>query len=151
MSNTYKGGPNTMRIGPYDFPDDLYYDREHNWARVEGDQLVQGFTAFGQAIAGEILYVEPPRAGRIVRQGEAIMSVESGKWVGRIRALAGGRIEEGNAALEAEPSLINRDPYGRGWMARLTISNAAELDNLLRASDPAFAAFMGEERAKYNK
>lgn len=140
-----------MQLGPYDYPDDLYYDREHNWARVEGGILTQGFTSFGQTIAGEILYAELPRVGREVQQGEAIMSVESGKWVGRIRAMAGGRVVEANAQLEANPALINRDPYGQGWMFRIQITNPTDLQNLLHTSDPALSAFIGQERARYNK
>ncbi|MFL7807101.1 MAG: glycine cleavage system protein H, partial [Anaerolineae bacterium] len=69
-------------IDQYEFPDDLYYDKEHVWARVEDDDIVTiGMTSFGQDLAGEIVYVEVPRVGRSVSKGEAFMSMESGKWV----------------------------------------------------------------------
>ena len=140
-----------MKIGPYDFPDDLYYDREHNWARVDGEAITQGLTSFGQAIAGEILYAEEPRVGREVKQGEAFMALESGKWVGRVRAMVSGRIVAANGRLEADSALINKDPYGAGWLARITLANPEELKQLLRPSDPAFAAFIAAERSKYGK
>ncbi len=140
-----------MKIGPYDFPDNLYYDREHNWARAEGQTVTQGLTDFGQAIAGEIIYAEPPRVGREVKQGDAIMSVESGKWVGRVRATVGGRISGANERLQYDSTLINKDPYGEGWLARITMADAQDLQKLMRAGDPAFAEFLAGERAKYNK
>lgn len=140
-----------MKIGPYEFPDDLYYDREHNWARVEGQTVTQGMTDFGQAIAGEIIYAEAPRVGREVKQGEAFMSLESGKWVGRIRAIVGGKITAANEALDLDSTVINKQPYGAGWLARLAMVDTDDLGGLLRASDPAFAEFIAAERARYNK
>ena len=76
-----------MKIDKYEFPDDLYYDGEHNWARVEGDVVVQGLSDLGQDLAGELVYVEVPRTGRKVEQGKPFMSMESGKWVGRVKAI----------------------------------------------------------------
>ncbi|HOG46102.1 MAG TPA: glycine cleavage system protein H [Anaerolineae bacterium] len=140
-----------MKIGPYEFPDGLYYDREHNWARVEGETLTQGISDFGQAIAGEIIYAEAPRVGREVKQGEAFMSLESGKWVGRIRAVAGGTISAANEDLEFDSALVNTDPYGAGWLAKIAVADAGELTPLMRAGDAAFAEFIAAERAKYGK
>jgi len=140
-----------MKIGPYDFPDDLYYDREHNWARVDGETVTQGLTSFGQAIAGEILYAEQPRVGREVKQGEALMALESGKWVGRVRAMVSGRVVAANSRLDADSALINKDPYGAGWLVRITLANPEELKQLLRPSDPGFASFIAAERSKYGK
>ena len=79
-------------IDQYEFPDDLYYDQEHVWARVEGNSVTIGLTQFGQDLAGEIVYVEVPRVGRQVGQGEAFMSMESGKWVGPVKAPAAVKI-----------------------------------------------------------
>ncbi len=140
-----------MKIGPYEFPDDLYYDREHNWARVEGNTVTQGETDFGQALAGEIIYAEAPRVGRDVKQGEPFMSMESGKWVGRIKAVVSGKISGANEDLEFDSTLINKEPYGGGWVAKIDMADPGELKNLMRASDPAFAEFIAAERAKYNK
>lgn len=140
-----------MKIGPYDFPHDLYYDREHNWARVDGQQVTQGLTSFGQAISGEIIYAETPRVGREVKQGEAFMSMESGKWVGRVRAMVSGKVAAANDQLDDDSALINKDPYGAGWLARIAMANPEDLQALLRPGDPAFAEFIAAERAKYGK
>lgn len=140
-----------MNIDKYEFPDDLYYDEEHNWARVEGDIVTQGLSDFGQDLAGEIVYAEVPRVGRDVQQGQAFMSMESGKWVGRVKAMVSGKIAEANEEIEWESVLINEDPYGGGWLAKIEAADLSELDNLMRPSDPAFAEFIAAEREKYNK
>jgi glycine cleavage system H protein len=141
-----------MKLDKYDFPDDLYYDREHNWARIEGSTVVQGMTDFAQAIAGEIVYAEAPRVGRAVERGKPFMSMESGKWVGRVKAIVSGKIAAANADLEFESSQINKDPYGKGWLIQVDAGNlVAELPGLLRVSDPAYAEFIQAERTKYGK
>ena len=139
-------------IDQYEFPDDLYYDKEHVWARVEEDSIVTiGMTSFGQELAGEIVYVEVPRVGRSVDKGEAFMSMESGKWVGRIQSPVSGEIAEANEEVEWESTLVNEDPYGEGWLARIEATDLGELDGLMRADSEAFAAFIAAEREKYEK
>ncbi|HID87845.1 MAG TPA: glycine cleavage system protein GcvH [Anaerolineae bacterium] len=138
-----------MDIGGFEFPDDLYYDKEHNWARVEDGVVAQGFTELAQAIAKEIVFVEVPRTGRKVTQGETFMSLESGKWVGRVRAVISGVIQEANEELEWEPTLINESPYDEGWFVKIEASDLGELDNLMRPSDPEFVAFIQAEMEKY--
>ena len=140
-----------MKIDQYEFPDDLYYDKEHNWARVEGNIVTQGMSDFGQDLAGEIVYAEVPRVGREMKQGQPLMSIESGKWVGRIKAIVSGKIAEANEEIEWESTIINEDPYGEGWLARLEAADLSELDNLMRPSDPSFAEFIAAEREKYQK
>lgn len=138
-----------MNISGFEFPDDLYYDKEHGWARVEDDVATQGFSEFAQAIAQEIVFVEVPRAGRKVTQGETFMSLESGKWVGRVKALVSGAIKEANEELEWEPTLINESPYDEGWFVKIEASDPGELGNLVRPSDPEFTAFIQAEMEKY--
>lgn len=138
-----------MKIGDFEFPDDLYYDKEHTWARVEGNTVTQGMTSYGQHLAGEIVYAEVPRVGRAVKRGEYFMSMESGKWVGRIRAIVSGKIAEANEELEWEATVVNQSPYDQGWLAKLEPSDLGELGGLMRASDPAFAAFIQGEMARY--
>lgn len=138
-----------MQISGFEFPDDLYYDKLHGWARVEGSTVVQGLTGFGQAIAQEIVFVEIPRAGRDVEQGQTFMSMESGKWVGRVAALVSGKIAEANEELEWEPSTVNQSPFENGWLVKIEMSNSGELDSLMKASSPEFKAFIEEEAAKY--
>jgi len=138
-----------MKIGNYNFPDDLLYDREHNWVRIEGKQATIGLTDFGQDLAGEILYAEIPRVGRQITVGEAFMSLESGKWVGRIKAIVAGKIVEANSEIEWESNLINTDPYGEGWLAKIEMDGPPQ--GLMKASDPEFAEFIAAEMEKYGK
>jgi glycine cleavage system H protein len=138
-----------MKIDQYEFPDDLLYDNEHNWARIEGDTATIGLTAFGQDLAGEIVYAEVPRVGRDLVQGEPFMSLESGKWVGRIKAIVSGKIAEANEEIEWESSVINEDPYGGGWFAKVQL--AGQPQGLYKPDDPDFVAFIDAERAKYGK
>lgn len=140
-----------MVIDQYEFPDDLYYDREHNWARVEGDIATVGLSDLGQALANEIVYVEPPRTGRLIRQGQPFMSLESGKWVGRVKAILSGEIIEANEELEWETTTVNESPYQDGWLVKVKLGDPGEVDGLLRTSEPALAEFVAAERAKYDK
>ena len=139
-----------MEIRGYEFPDDLYYDKLHGWAKVEDGKVVtQGLTQFGQAIAQEIVFVEVPRGGRDVEQGQTFMSMESGKWVGRIAALVSGTVSEVNEELEWEPTLVNESPFDEGWLVKIEASDLSELDNLMRADSPEWKAFIEEEAEKY--
>jgi glycine cleavage system H protein len=138
-----------MKIDKYEFPDELLYDKEHNWARIEGNVATIGMTDLGQGLAGEIVYAEVPRAGRAIKTGEPFMSLESGKWVGRVKAIVTGKIAEANGELEWDAALINTEPYGGGWFAKVEVSEPPA--GLLHASDADFAAFVAAERAKYGK
>jgi glycine cleavage system H protein len=138
-----------MQISGYEFPDDMYFDELHSWIRVEGSVVTQGLTEFGQAIAQEIVFVEAPRVGREVEQGQTFMSMESGKWVGRVAAMVSGEIAEVNEELEWEPSLVNESPYADGWLVKIEMSTPAELDNLMKADSPELKAFIEEEAEKY--
>ncbi|MHB0876384.1 MAG: glycine cleavage system protein H [Anaerolineae bacterium] len=140
-----------MKIDKYDFPDELRYDVTHNWARVEGDEMVQGMTVFGAKLAGEIIYVEPAAVGRRVKQGQPLLSVESGKWVGRVNATVGGEVVAFNQDLEWHPDSVNKDPYGKGWMVRIRPDDlTADLARLRQASDPEYRALIESERRKYS-
>jgi len=140
-----------MNIAGIECPEDLYYDRSHDWARVEGNVVVQGLTDFGQRIAQEIVFVEMPRVGREVEQDETFMSMESGKWVGRIPATVSGKILEANEELEWEPFLVNESPYDEGWLVKIEISDPSELDNLMRADSAEFKAFIEEQLEEYEE
>jgi glycine cleavage system H protein len=138
-----------MQVEGYTFPDGLLYDKEHNWVRIEGDAATIGITDFGQDLAGEIVYAEVPRVGRELKKGEPFMSIESGKWVGRINAIVSGSITEVNKEIEWESTVINEDPYGEGWFAKVKL--AAEPQDLLEAGDPEFAKLIAAEKEKYGK
>jgi len=138
-----------MDIGGFCFPDDLLYDRAHNWARIDGKTAIIGLSDFGQEIAGEIVYAELPLVGRDIIYGEPFISLESGKWVGRIKAIVTGRILEANEEIEWESTIINEDPYGEGWLATVELSD--EPQGLLKTDDPEFAKFIASERKKYGR
>ena len=138
-------------IDKYNFPDELYYTEEHVWAKVDGNTVTIGFSQLGQDIAGDILFVEAPNPGRVVAKGEAFMSMESGKWVGRVKAPVSGKILEANGELEWESGTVNKDPYGKGWLTKIVASNLDELKDLLRTDSPKFTEFIAAERAKYKK
>ena len=138
-------------IENFDFPDDLYYTKEHVWVKAHGNIITIGLSQFGQDIAGDILYVEAPREGREISKDEAFMSMESGKWVGRVKAPISGKILESNSELEWESDLVNSDPYGTGWLTKIEASDLSDLDTLLRADSPEFASLSAEEKKKYKK
>lgn len=138
-------------IETYDFPDDLYYTKEHVWAKADGYIVTIGLSSFGQDVAGNILFVEAPRQGREIAKDEAFMSMESGKWVGRVKAPISGKILESNSELEWECGLVNIDPYGKGWLTKIEAKDIKELDSLFKTSSPDYAAFIAEEKKKYKK
>jgi glycine cleavage system H protein len=138
-----------LQIGGYDFPEDLYYDDHHQYARVEGDVVTLGLNHFAQATAKEINYVGLPRPGRKVEQGKPIGSVESGKWVGRIYAPVTGEVIASNQALDDDPTLINQDPYDRGWIVKLRAADLGQLSALRRCTDPGFSDWFLAEAHKY--
>lgn len=140
-----------MKIDKYEFPDDLYYDNEHNWARVEDDVVTQGMSDFGQDLAVELVYVEIPRIGRRVEQGKPFISMESGKWVGRVKAIVSGEVVEVNEEIERESTLVNSSPYDEGWLVKIKADNLSELDGLFRPNTDEFKDFIAAEREKYGK
>ncbi|WP_338833254.1 glycine cleavage system protein GcvH [Neomoorella humiferrea] len=125
-----------LRVDKFNFPDDYYYDKHHFWARVDDDVVVMGMTEYATSMAGELVFVEMVEPGKKVQQDKAFMSIESGKWVGRVYAPVSGQILAINPELEFDPSLVNQDPYGEGWIAKIKPDNLeAELANLLRSDN----------------
>jgi glycine cleavage system H protein len=124
-----------MEIEGYQLPDDLYYHKEHFWAKVEGNTVTVGTTDFAQKLAGQIVFVELPSVGKAVEQGKPCGSMESGKWVGRIYAPISGKVEASNQDLEDSPEFINESPYEKGWMFKISASNLQEdLKNLMKGN-----------------
>ncbi len=132
-----------MEIEGLCFPDDLYYDEHHQWARAAGDTVTIGLTAYAQSVAGDVVFVDLPARGVAVGRGDAFASFESGKWVGRIYAPVGGVVVEVNGHLLASPRTINKDPYGEGWIARIRARDPQELQQLMRGE--ATRAFVQAE------
>jgi glycine cleavage system H protein len=139
-----------MEIEGYFFPDDIYYHKEHYWAKVEGGKVIMGTSDFAQKLAGQIVYVELPAAGRTVEQGKPCGSMESGKWVGRIYAPVSGKVEASNQDLEDTPELINDSPYEKGWICKITPSNLQEeLKNLMKGE--SLVEFIKSETKRVKK
>ena len=109
----------------------LYFTKEHEWIRVEGDIATAGITDFAQAQLGDIVFVEVPEAGRQVTQGGDAAVVESVKAASDVYAPVSGEVTEGNQALADDPSLVNSDPEGEGWFFKLRLADPAELDGLM--------------------
>jgi glycine cleavage system H protein len=139
-----------MEVRGYNFPDELYYDANHYWARVEGELVVMGTTDLTQKMAGEITFVDVPEEDDEVTQGKPFGSIESGKWVGRIYAVVSGEVAEGNEDLEDEPELINSDCYGEGWICKIKPSDLeGELAKLMQGE--AYAQWVAAEIDKLEK
>ncbi len=126
------------------FPEDLKYTREHEWARVKGKRVAVGITEFAQDQLGDIVYVELPSVGDEVKKGEAFGVVESTKAVSDLFAPVSGKVVEVNDPLADAPETINHDPYEEGWMIQVEISDPKDLDDLLTAK--AYASFVEEEK-----
>ena len=113
------------------YPDDLKYHKDHDWARIEGDQATFGITWYAQDALGEVVFVDPPEIGHQVSKDQAYAEVESVKAVSDVFAPLSGEIVEVNEGLAASPEKINEDPYGDGWMVKVRLSDPAEVDQLL--------------------
>jgi glycine cleavage system H protein len=116
-------------------PDDLHYSKDHEWVRVEGNVAVIGITDYAQDSLGDVVYVELPKAGEQFAANESFGSVESVKAVSEVFSPVSGKIVGVNDALQDEPEKVNQDSYGDGWMIRVEMSNAGEVDSLLTAAE----------------
>jgi glycine cleavage system H protein len=117
-----------------DYPDDLKYHAEHDWARIDGDTATLGITWYAQDSLGEIVFFDPPEVGTQIRKDEPYAEVESVKAVSDVIAPLSGEIVEVNSDLSSEPEKINEDPYGDGWLVRIRMADAAEADDLMDAA-----------------
>ncbi len=116
------------------YPSDLRYHEDHDWARIDGDLATFGVTWYAQDQLGEVVYFDPPEVGKTVRAGDPYAEVESVKAVSDVIAPLSGEIVEVNAALSDDPEAINDDPYERGWMVKVRLSDTSEVDGLLDAA-----------------
>jgi len=114
-------------------PDDLKYTQDHEWVRVDGDVVTVGITDFAQGELGDIVFVEIETEGEELDKGETFSTVEAVKTVSDLFMPVGGEITEFNEALADDPELVNKDPYGEGWMIKVKVADTAELDELMDA------------------
>jgi glycine cleavage system H protein len=126
------------------FPEDLKYTRDHEWARVKGNRVTIGITDFAQDQLGDVVYVELPDLGDVVKKGEAFGVVESTKAVSDLFAPVSGKVVEVNDPLADAPETVNEDPYEEGWMIVVEVADPKDLGDLLDA--PAYQKFVEEEQ-----
>jgi glycine cleavage system H protein len=126
------------------FPDDLQYTRDHEWARVQGNRVTVGITDFAQDQLGDVVYVEFPEVGDVIKKGEAFGVVESTKAVSDLFAPVSGKVVEVNGPLADAPETVNEDPYEEGWMIVVEITDPRELAELMDA--PTYRKFVEEEQ-----
>jgi glycine cleavage system H protein len=139
-----------MEIQGYFIPEDLYYEENHWWVKIEGDHIIMGMDDFAQKMAGEIVFVQLPEDGKKLKAGKKFAKVESGKWLGKVIAPVDGVLIAANEALEETPSLINEDCYGKGWMFKLKPDNMDDVNNLIHAPE-AIEKWLLAEIEKYKE
>jgi glycine cleavage system H protein len=129
-----------------EFPGDLHYTKEHEWLRIEGNEGVVGITDFAQDALGDVVFVELPTVGAHLTQGQTFGVVESNKTVSDLFAPVSGRVLAVNQSLRDEPERVNQDPYGAGWMIRVSLSRPEEVDGLLDGD--GYRAFVASEQKR---
>ncbi|MDD3494656.1 MAG: glycine cleavage system protein GcvH [Dysgonamonadaceae bacterium] len=125
------------------FPENVKYSHDHEWIRVEGQEAYVGITDFAQSELGEIVYVDIPTIGDTLESGEVFGSIEAVKTVSDLLMPVSGKILEMNDELEDAPELVNKDPYGKGWIIKIAVQKPEELDNLLTAEQ--YKDFIGKK------
>lgn len=124
------------------FPENVKYSSDHEWVRVEGNEAYVGITDFAQDELGEIVYVDVTTEGDILEQGEVFGSIEAVKTVSDLMMPVGGEVLEINSKLDDAPELVNKDPFGEGWIIKITLNNSDELSSLMSAED--YKKFIGK-------
>jgi len=113
------------------YPEDLRYHPEHDWARIDGEEATFGITWYAQDALGEVVFYEPPDVGSEVTKDQAYAEVESVKAVSDVYAPLSGEILEINEGVSDSPEVVNEDPYGKGWLVRVKLTNTSEVDELM--------------------
>lgn len=124
------------------YPTRFRYTKEHEWIDVEGKRAKVGITDHAQSELGDVVFVELPSVGKVVKKGDALATVESVKAVSEVYAPASGKVVEVNASLDGAPEAINRDPHGAGWLVALELADASETSGLLDAA--GYERFLAE-------
>ncbi len=124
------------------FPENLKYSSDHEWIRVEGNEAYVGITDFAQDELGDIVYLDVSTEGETLGQGEVFGSIEAVKTVSDLMMPVGGEVLEINPELDDAPELVNKEPYDKGWIIKVSMENPKELDSLLSATD--YKKFIGK-------
>jgi glycine cleavage system H protein len=117
------------------FPDNLKYTKDHEWIKVSGNEAYVGITEFAQGELGDIVFIDINTVGQDIKHSELFGTIEAVKTVSDLFMPVAGKVLEVNPKLESNPELVNKDPYGDGWMVKISVSNASELNDLLSAAD----------------
>ena len=124
------------------FPDNLKYTKDHEWIRIEGGTGTIGITEYAQGELGDVVFVELPPVGKSVKQHETFGTIEAVKAVSDLYAPMSGSVTDVNAVVAATPDAVNKDPYGKGWLVKVKLSNSAESAELLDAA--AYRSLVGK-------
>jgi glycine cleavage system H protein len=124
------------------FPEALKYTKDHEWVKIEGDTATVGITEFAQRELGDIVFVDIDSKGKPLQSNDIFGTVEAVKTVSDLFLPLAGTVTEVNPELDGNPEYVNQDPYGKGWMVKMSIADAAEIDNLLDAA--AYKELVGE-------
>lgn len=116
-------------------PENLLYTKDHEWIRIEGDTGYVGITDFAQGELGDVVFIEIESLGETLEKEEVFGTIEAVKTVSDMFMPVGGEIIEVNPALEESPDVVNKDPYGKGWMIKIRLTDLSEIDNLMKAED----------------
>ena len=125
-------------------PTDLRYHKEHEWVRLSGKQATMGISHFAQDALGDIVFLDLPKVGAVVKAGQQIGEVESTKTTSTIYSPVSGTIAKINTELKDRPEVVNSDPYGKGWIAVIDLSNPGEVDQLMTAAQ--YEAFLASQK-----
>jgi glycine cleavage system H protein len=125
-------------------PQDLRYHQEHEWVRVSGTQATIGISHFAQDALGDIVFIDMPKLGAVVKAGQQIGEVESTKTTSTIYTPVSGTIAKFNTDLKDHPEVVNSDPYGKGWMVVIDLSSASDVDKLMTAAQ--YEAFLAGQK-----
>lgn len=131
-------------MGTHMIPEDLRYHQEHEWVRVNGTQATVGISHFAQDALGDIVFIDLPKPGTIVKAGQQIGEVESTKTTSTIYTPLSGAIAKVNVDLKDHPEVVNSDPYGKGWMVIVDLSHADEVEKLMTAAQ--YEAFLSTQK-----
>jgi glycine cleavage system H protein len=116
------------------FPENLKYTKDHEWIQIDGETGIVGITDYAQGELGDVVFVELPSVGKVVKAHDTFGTIEAVKAVSDLYAPVSGSVVAVNPELEKTPEIVNKDPYGKGWMVKVTVSNVSEVANLLSAA-----------------
>ena len=137
-----------MKIGKYEMPDDLYYNKGHCWVKIQDDIAVIGYDNFGERLAGPIKSIELLDEEDIVTQNEPIGTLSSGKWAGKLESPLAGEIIEVNEDIVDNPKGINEDPYG-SWLVKIKMENPEEVNSLYKGGSEELQTWLNSEISQF--